>query len=452
MLDRYDLFGCIDFQTGTYAITVPLLRRRNSNYTYVPKTDNHFIVLDFYEIPDIAYDVKSVDSVDERQVSIGEKSPVPIVQDGDVFIVDPDWNEADIRSKMPRLRNEAIKAFLSLRSRMAQTAPVQTGEADITEAVDDLLSQPVRSRYWISKFSALVRSTFERGDPSQELISKFESGRLRWLDRFSAKSSLKLVQGMLEVPQLKLQPESVNRVMLQRFERMLLTKGIHISRTELRAYAVMFPNGIFDAIKQETGGQFEFWSRRNAISEHVVDQTHELVYPADSTQTRIHEPSRWSVGELSSLLMFFDVVARSDTALDNSRQMFIPLFNKCLEQVQQFLGDRYQLSNAVFRPRDAPSWLLSEMFRALDMRVVQVPPSSERWLETLRGITELHRKLLAVSKIARPNTTGLDDKDIVFEGIDYVLLDAVNQAVATRSLNPLRAILQPTPESVSSEN
>ncbi|RWO46332.1 hypothetical protein [Mesorhizobium sp.] len=447
MDDRYDLFGCIDFGTDSYAISVPILRRRNSNYVYIPKTDNFFIILDFYEVLELGYAVKPVNASDERPVQIGHKAPVPIVQEREVYVVDPDWTESEIRSRLPRLGNEAVKAFLSLRSRLsAAHSPAE--HADIGAAMDDLLTDPVRSRYWISKFSALVRSAFARGTPPPNLLDQVENARLKWLDKFSAKSSLKLVQGILDIPHLKLHPASANRVMLRRFEGMLLTKGIFISKSELYAYERMFPDGIFEAIKQETGGQYEFWSRRNAISEFVAQQTYELVYPSDSTQGRIHQPKRWSVGELSSILLFFEVVAGNDTGLDNSRQYFAPLFDKCLEQVRLFLGDRYRLASAVFHSKPPPPWYLREIMQALEIPASQFPSSSDDWLDSLRDVAELHRKLVIVSKIVRPNTSKLSDADIALDGIDYSLLTAVNNALATRNISALRAVLTPNPTSV----
>ncbi|ESZ01867.1 hypothetical protein [Mesorhizobium sp. LNHC209A00] len=448
MDDRYDLMACIDFDADSFAISIPILKRRNSNYSYIPKTDSFFNVLDFYEVLDLGYSLKHVDASDERPVQIGHKAPVPILENGSVHVLDPEWTEGEIRSRLPRLGNEAVKAFLSLRSRIGSAGFTPADHADINAAMDDLLSQPVRSRYWISKFSALVRSTFDRGTPPPDLLEKVEAARLNWLEKFSAKSSLKLVQGILEIPHLKLQPTSANRVMLHRFEGMLLTKGIFISRTELRAYEGMFPDGIFEAIKQETGGQYDFWSRRNAISEFIAQQTYEHVYPTDSTQGRIHEPDRWTVGELSALLLFFDVVAGEDTGLDNSRQYFHPLFDKCLEQVQMVLGDRYRLTNVVFRTQPPPPWFLRDLMEVLQIVASQFPSNPDQWLDNLRDVIELHRKLVVVSKIVRPNTSTLDDADVVFEGIDYSLLAAVNNAVSTRNVSALRAVLKPDPQSV----
>jgi hypothetical protein len=61
---------------------------------------------------------------------------------------------------------------------------------------------------------------------------------------------------------------------------------------------------------------------------------------------------------------------------------------------------------------------------------------------------ELHRKLIIVSKIVRPNTADIPDGDIALEGIDYALLAAVSNALSTRNISSLRAILTPDPSSV----
>lgn len=448
MDDRYDLFACIDFGTDSYSISLPVLKRRNSNYFYIPKTDNHFIVMDFYEIHDLGYALQYVNASDENVVQIGHKAPVPVVEEGQVYVINPDWTEAEIRDRLPRLGNEAVKAFLSLRSRLG-IAPTHADHADLRAEMDDLLSEPVSSRYWISKVSALVRSAFARGEPSAEFLERVENARLKWLEKFAVKSTLKLVQGVLDIPHLKLQPDSTNRVMLHRCERLLLTKGIHISRTELRAYERMFPDGIFEAIRRdEIGDPYGFWRRRNAISDFVASQTYELVYPSDITQSRIQEPNRWSVIELSSVLLFCEVIARNDTGLDIARQYFLPLFNKCLEQVQIFLGDRYRLSSAIFQTQPPPPWFVREILEALRIPLSKFPHSSDEWLNVLREIVELHRKLVIISKIVRPNTVNLEDKSVGFEGVDYALLSAVNNAVATQNVSAIRAVLAPDPRSI----
>lgn len=442
MDDRYELYGCVDFGTDSYAISVPLLRRRNSNYAYIPKTDNHFIVLDFYECLEVGYAARSVGPGDERWVHIGAKSPVPILQHGTIYIVDPDWTEAEIRSRLPALENEAIKAFVSLRSRMGTEAG-PTDFDDINAAIDELLVEPIRSRYWISKFSALVRSAFVRGRPSPEVLTRFESARLKWLDKFAAKSSLKMVEGIMNVPDLQLQSASANRLLLWRFERMLLTAGLSISKADLSGYALQFPAGIFDAIKEETGGEYEFWRRRKAISDAIAEQTYQLLHPSDSTRSRISLPKRWSNSELTTLLNFFETVGRNDTALDTSRQFFIPLFEKCHEQLSVVLGDRYRLLSAVFRTKPVASWFAQEILETLDIQASQWPSTADQWLAALRKIVELYRKLVIASKIVHPNTSKLDDSSIAFKGIDYALLDAINKALAADDISALRSLATP---------
>ncbi|MES0033552.1 hypothetical protein [Mesorhizobium sp. M0040] len=443
MDDSYTLYGCIDFDTDSYAISVPVLRRREANYVYIPKTDNFFIVLDFYEVLELGYSVKHIDFKDQVPVTIGEKAPVPVIENGRVFLLDVDWSEQVIRTRLPALGNEAVKAFVSLRSRLADIA-TESAHAGLDAAMDDLLIDPVRSRYWISKFSALVRSAFEHGPPPGAAVTRIEAARVEWLEKFAAKSPLKLVHSILDVPNLSVQPQTANRVLLNRFESILLTKGIHVPNVELRAYEKMFPSGIFDAIRKETGGQYDYWRRRSDISTFIAQQMYTMAYPSDSTHGRVSDPKQWAVSTLSHLLLFFEVVEGDDTGLDNSMQYLLPLYDKCLEQVTTMVGDRYRLSTAIFEhPHPPSSRFLIDLLRALNIAPVLRPQQPEDWLPVLDEIIYAYRRLVIVSKIVHPLTRRLSDQEVAFKEIDHALMDAIKKAQSTKNISALRELLLP---------
>jgi hypothetical protein len=85
---------------------------------------------------------------------------------------------------------------------------------------------------------------------------------------------------------------------------------------------------------------------------------------------------------------------------------------------------------------------------ALRVPASRFPDRSDEWLDILRNVLELYRKLIIASKIVRPNTAGLPDNDVALEGIDYTLLAAVSNALSTGNISSLRAILAPNPSSV----
>lgn len=442
MDDSYQLYGCIDFKTDSYAISIPVLRNPRSNYVYIPKTDQNFIIVDFYEISELGYDVQPVQSADERFVSIGQKTPVPIIQDGNVFVVDPDWQDDEIANRLPGLGNEALKAFISLRSRLAAMTMEDTYEHIETE-IAHFFHDPIRSRYWISKFSALVRSSFERGQPPKKLVSMLEDARLKWLEKFASKASLKLVMSMMDVPHLKLDAKEIKRVLLLRFEGLISVKGIYLPKSELKAHEQLFPDGVIPAIRDDCSDQYEFWRRSSDISSFVSRQVYDLMRSGEYGHPKTDDPNRWTLTELDRWLLFFHVLERENSFLDEATRQFQPLFGECLALIREATQNRYELSNALFG-KPLSSQLYYNLLDLFGKAASKETVIQKDWIVVLEMIVESYRKLITVSKILRPFTRNQKNEDIVLEGIDYALLGVIHEAVKTRNISVIRSILLPS--------
>ncbi|MDW5314498.1 hypothetical protein [Rhizobium sp. PL01] len=429
MDETYEMVGCIDFETDSYAISLPVLQKPRSNYVYIPKTDHHFIVIDFYEIDELNYRVHYLE--DRMSVSISKKTPIPVLEAGHAYIIDADWTDAEVYARHPRLGGEAIKAFISLRSRMAaKTRSVAHGEVEA--GIQDLLGNPVRSKYWISKFSALVRSAFESGDPSGELLKMMENARLRWIEKYSTKTSLKLVTQLMQVQNLTLQASDAKKVLLTRFEGILTTKGIYIPKAELAAYKELFPHGILPAIRDDAKDHYDYWSRGGQIGKLVNDQVYTLLNPADASQSRKHDPDRWSLLELERILLFFTVLGGDDHLLEQAGSFFHPLYEVLLADLLDYASDRYDWTSALAgRVRKGFLHGLSEI---TDMVPVDRVPENDEWMRIIAVILENLRKIEVLAKIVRPPLRSRDTQEVGIKGIDYSLFDALRKVYVTKNL------------------
>lgn len=437
MHDTYEFFGCIDFRTDSYAISVPLLKREGSNYIYVPKTDQNFIVTDFYEMLDIGYDVQPISVSDYREISIGQKTPVPILESGHVFVIDPEWSDDEIRSRYPDLGTEAFKAFISLRSRMAGKAP-QVNHDEVGVGLDDLLSDPVRSRYWISRYSALVRSAFETGDPPASLKKRLEEARLQWLEKFASKTSLKHIKVMLELPHMPLDQDARRRVLMTRFERLLLAKGIFIPTVELRAYAQMFPDGILLSLFDDDDDRIPHWQRHQTLSRFLSDQMFELTQKPAASEPRGADPDKWPKAEVDRLLEFFTALTRDSYRLDEPCKYLLPLFQRCLQSIKLRTAKRHALINAIESRDDRAGngWDYFDLGWSEHVHDYEVD-----WIEAVKKLIDDYDKLIAVSKIVRPLTRSQAESEIAFPGVDHALIDALRTAYRNKNLRSLRGLL-----------
>lgn len=437
MHDTYEFFGCIDFRTDSYAISVPLLKRDGSNYVYVPKTDHNFIVIDFYEMLDIGYDVRPLSFADYREVSIGQKAPVPILENGHVFVVDTELSDDELRGRHPNLGTEAFKAFISLRSRMAAKPP-QVSHDEIGVGLDDLLSDPVRSRYWISRFSALVRSAFEAGDPPASLKERLEDARLQWLEKFASKTSLKHIKAMLELPHMPLGHDGRRRVLMKRFERLLLSKGIFVPTVELRAYAQMFPDGILFPLFDDDDDKTPSWQRHQTLSRFLSDQMFELTQRPVGGEPRGDDPDKWPKAEVERLLEFFTALTAESYRMDEPCRYLLSLFQNCLGSIKLRTAKRHALIHAIESNHDRRGnervyFDLGWSEHVHDYEVDRI--------EAVKKLIDDYDKLIVVSKIVRPLTRKQPERDIAFPGVDHALIDALRTAYRNKNLKSLRGLL-----------
>lgn len=437
MDESYEMVGCIDFGTDSYAISIPVLQKQRSNYVYIPKTDHHFIVTDFYEIEELNYRVHYLD--ERMPVSISKKTPVPILEAGRAYIIDADWPDAEVYSKHPQLGREAIKAFISLRSRMAARS-AETAHGEVETGIQDLLSNPIRSKYWISKFSALVRSAFESGEPPESLVRMMEDARIKWIEKYSAKTTLKMVTKLMQVQNLTLQAGQAKKILLKRFEGIIATKGIYIPKSELLAYKELFPEGILPAIRADAEDHFDYWGRGGQIGKQVNDQVYRLLNPVDHSQSRKHESDRWSLAELERILLFFKVLGGDDHLLEQAGAFFSPLYDALFADIQDYASDRYEWTSALSgRARQGFLDNLAEMTK-------NVPtdrfPEDDEWMHVIGIILENLRKLEVLARIVRPPLRNRDGHEVAIKGIDYRLFDTLRKVYLTRNRKHIEELLK----------
>ncbi|ULJ72989.1 hypothetical protein [Rhizobium gallicum] len=437
MIDTYLMVGCVDFETDAYAISIPVLQRERSNYIYIPKTDHHFIVTDFFEMPEFTYRIRYCDK--KRPVSISEKTPVPILEGDHVYVLEADWTDAEIGERHPRLGREAVKAFISLRSRMAARA-TESAHGEIEEGVQDLLNDPVRSKYWVSRFAALVRSAFESGEPSRVLVQMMEDARLKWIEKYSTKTTLALVMHLMEVPGLELRSDAAKKVLLRRFEGLLGTKGIFLPRSELVAHEKIFPEGILPAIRVDADGEYDYWRRGSEIGRKINDQIHALLHPADSTRNRAYDHQRWSLTELDRILRLLNVLGGEDHLLEQAGGFFYPLFDSLLEDMTACLSNRYEWTSALSGRVNVQ--FLNLVCQMLDVPPYERAPATEQWLKIIGGVLEYFRKLVVLAKIVGPANRRKKDSDIAFQGIDHALVDALNHVYLSRKPEAISVLLR----------
>lgn len=421
MDSSYNLFGCIDFETDSYAISVPLLKKKTSNYIYIPKTDHNFIAIDFYEVQALGH---SIHHLPERAIALGERVPVPILFDGTAYVVEVDWSEAEIRSQHPALDNEAVKAFLSLRKRLA-SKPAESVHDEIGIELDDLLRHPVRSQYWISKLSALVRSAYEAGDPPESLVEAVEEARQRWLEQLATKSSLKLVTQIMNMTHLQMPEDAAKNVLLKRFEVLVSSKGIYLPLNEIKAHQALFPKGILPAIR-EVNDQYEYWRVGDKISKLVADQLHDALirweHPTEGANA-----DRWSHAELKRLLSFLTLMGAEDFLLERAAYTFHPLYADLLFKLKPVLSNRYEWTAAIQNEE------YHDEFRAALARYSVAFPEGvyvvdDTWLTIIGRILEDYRKLITLRKIVWPHQRKKDDDEVAFEELDHTLIDILTRA------------------------
>lgn len=413
--------ACIDFTTDSFAISIPILYKPSSNYVFIPKTNHHFRVVDFYEVSELGYELAFLEPSLHRKIRIGEKTPVPIISSRKVFVLDPDWSEEDIRRHCPELDDIAVKAFLSLRSRVTEV-PVERAMQDIETDFLDLLETPSTSKYWTSKFSALIRATFDTGQPAPELLDRISEARKVWLTKFSTKTTLKQIKAVTDTQPFPLGEKKTNAVLMARVEGILLSKGINTPLTEVTAAKAIAKNKLWEIYDEEIEID-RAASRREAISKLIADQLFELSNRHHDGHPRGFDLSKWQRPELQRILRFFEVFGDTFHKIDEGCRYLLPLYQASLSLVQRLTVNRYILINGLLSQNGIE--IPKDTLEALGFPIDGDYRFHEDRLEVVKAIVSQYEKLVLISKIARPNTRAIPGSEIGFPGVDHALIDAL---------------------------
>lgn len=421
MDDSYMMDACIDFATDSFAISIPVLFKSGSNYVYIPKTNNQFLVVDFYEINELGYDLAHMEPGQRRMIRLGEKTPVPIISNRKVFVLDPNWSEEEIRRICPELEDVAVKAFLSLRARAAE-APGEAAMQDVATAIYDLLELPSTSRYWTSKFGALIRAAFDAGEPTPELLDRIKQARKVWLTKFATKTSVKQIRTVTDTHPFPLGEKQITTVLMTRLEGILLSKGIYTPVSEVSGAKAIVRNKVWEIYDDEMETD-RAANRREAISKLVADQLFELSKRHCDGYPRGFELAKWPRPELQRILTFFNVFGDTFHKIDDGCKYLLPLYHASLALVQRLTANRYVLINGLLSQdgKEIPDDALEAIGFATDRDY----RFHESRIEVVKAIVEQYEKLILISKIARPNTRSMPASDIGFQGVDHALIDAL---------------------------
>lgn len=415
--------ACIDFATDSFAISIPVLFKPGSNYVYIPKTNHRFFVVDFYEIGELGYDLAHLEPGRRRIIRLGEKTPVPIISNRKVFVLDPDWSDEEVRRNCPDLEDVAVKAFLSLRSRAAEV-PVEIAMQDIATEFLDLLETPSTSRYWTSKFGALVRTAFEAGQPGPDLINRISEARNIWLSKFATKTTLKQIRTVTDTHPFPLGEKQINVALMTRLEGILLAKGINTPSTEVAAARAIAKDRLWEIYD----GEVEIdraANRREAIAKLVADQLFELSKRHHDGYPRGFNLAKWQRPELQRILRFFEVFGETFHKIDEGCRYLLPLYHASLSLVQRLTVNRYVLINGLLSQdgKEIPH----DVLEAIGFPIDGDYRFHESRIEIVKAIVDQYEKLILISKIARPNTRTMPGSEIGFSGVDHALIDALGK-------------------------
>ncbi|MBB4116424.1 hypothetical protein FHT80_005798 [Rhizobium sp. BK226] len=421
MDDSYMMEACIDFATDSFAISIPVLFKAGSNYVFIPKTNNHFLVVDFYEIGELGYDLAHMDPSQRRMIRLGEKVPVPIISNGKVFVIDPGWSDEEIRRNFPDLEDIAIKAFLSLRSRAAE-APVEIATQDVAIGIFDLLENPSRSKYWTSKFGALIRAAFENAEPTADVVERINQARKVWLTKFATKATLKQIKTVTNTDPLPLGEKQTTAVLMARLEGILLSKGIYTPLSEVSGAKAIAKNKLWQIYDDEMEID-RAANRRQAISKLVADQLFKLSERHHDGYPRGFELVKWPRPELRRILTFFEVFGDTFHKIDEGCKYLLPLYHASLSLVQRLTVNRYVLIDGLLSQEGKE--IPRDVLEAIGFPIDGDYRFHESRVEVVKAIVEQYEKLILISKIARPNTRSMPDSEIGFQGVDHALIDAL---------------------------
>ncbi|WP_299860648.1 hypothetical protein [uncultured Hoeflea sp.] len=358
-------------------------------------------------------------------MSLGDKVPVPILDHDSVYLVDPDWSDAEIATQHPGLSTAARKAFTSLRSRLA-LRPVDTLHDEIGYNVADLLKQPVRSHYWLSRLSALVRSAFDGGSPPAELLEAFESARLLWIERFASKSSLKMILSAFQIPNLHMDERVAADILARRFEDIVVSKGIHTPQNEIIHIISMFKEGLIAQIEEISIDQFDYWKRKEAIVSLTELQVENLFrrfkfFDADM-RGMDSSPGKWSSAELRKYLAYFRAIDADNYNLNSSTSQFISLYEAQKLATIDILSYSNDWYSAMIG--DGSIEFIDKLLHFIDGKdEVEHGKILIHWPNVISSVKKEYEKLTILARIVNPAIRNHDDDEVAINGINYSLLE-----------------------------
>jgi hypothetical protein len=267
-----------------------------------------------------------------------------------------------------------------------------------------------------------------------------ENARLRWIEKYATKTSLKLVTQLMQVGGLELHADAAKKILLKRFEGLFNTKGIYISRAELIAYEEMFPSGILPAIRSDADGDYDYWRRGGEISKKVNDQIYRLIH-FGYNGSRANSPERWSTSELERILRLFVVLGGDDHLLEQAAAYFLPLRQILLSDLAACTANRYDWPPAL--SGQANRRFVNNVCDLIDVPRFDRAPSREEWLRLIGAVIDAFQKLITLAKIVSPHLRHRSDQEIAFKELDHALLDALTQVLRTRKPEAINTILQP---------
>lgn len=422
MDSSYSLNGCLIFGDTNYPISVPVYTKRNSNRVFVPKTDPNFLILDFYYLEEGSYPIWSTSSgVRElRKTDIGQFAAIPIIENDEVSLIHPTWSEAEIRERVPKVSNEALKMLFSLKSRIAK-APLPSWELAEQFEWDELLETPVSSRYWVSKFRAKVDSARLQDRLTPEIKERSLSIVNRWISNFSAKAPLENLEKIMQVPGLELHPDKQKEILFERLVHLLQAKGIQIPKKELQRYSEIFPHGVVSSVKYRYGGDYDFWTKRGEIQSALLESVFRRF---EKEENAALDPHSWSIGELQKWKLYFETIYGVEERNDLLIRPFLDLLDSCIG----YLSDISRNTQTIFRLLNGGRVSRFEfeiVMRAIGMRDdLGILLNEDRAL-ALKRISDLHEKLSLLTGITKPQVSPDDAafayKEISYHGLDELL-------------------------------
>ena len=412
----YEMKGCVSFEGSDLVFSVPILTDRGSNRVFIPKTDNHFNVLDFYEMEDIEYPIHWLHPKQFESVRIGNKCPVPLMVGGTAFIINPADDAHAIRQEHPTLNDSAVKAFVSLRERMrlaAQDMPLEDWHT-IHRFPEELI-RPVRSRYWISKFAAHVRSVHEdKTTINPAWIESANSARNKWIDMFAHKAPFRMIKDLFDVHELPMSKLEQDRVFITRFDNLFRAKWFNIESPEISGYEARFPQGIINAAKSfDEGASYTAWNMQAEYSRIIDSHCRNLRarYAPDTGD------SVWNLSflDLTRILRVIKLLAADEFYFEDALYPLKDIFHSGTNSLMTMLN----ALDGILKPEKRTN-------RKLDLLAISLFgagagfPYEEDYFSVKFGemLHDYHRKLLMLYQIINPHLRLLKLREIAIEGID----------------------------------